>query len=207
VYYESLAAQGVLPAPDGSVQANTSAGIVGAVVGLLTITLSGFMISKAYKKKQLMKEQKKYTKSSYKPGKDEESPFTPYTSQPTSPRVRSSVSLAQTPTIMKNPLIHLQTMETYRTSHGPVHVKHASNRRLSTPSMTITSENVLQIERTDKKSPPATEKTQTAAYYNSLRLSAALPKPQRPLPPRIKTIQIQQQQRMLRLAKEDGIDE
>jgi hypothetical protein len=68
--------------------------------------------------------------------------------------------------------------------------------------MTITSENVLQIERTGKKSPPASDKAQSAAaYYNSL------PKLQRPLPPRIKSIQIQQQQRMLRLGKEDDIDE
>jgi hypothetical protein len=193
-YYDSLAAQGFLPAPDGSAEANQYAGIVGAVVGLLTIALGGFMISKAYKKNKLMKDAAKQPKR-YRPGggKDEESPFTPYTSEPTTPTQRTSLSITQTPSIIKNPMNHLQPMETYRTSHGPVHVKHASNRRLS---VQVTTDNAMHVGR-------ASPSVQSATYYSTLR-HPVLPKPQ---PPRIKSIQFQQQQRMLRLAKEEDLKE
>lgn len=153
------------------------------------------MISKAYKKKAVKRESPKYKESAFRSGKDEERPFTPYTSEPSTPTIRAPASIVQSPSIIRNPMKHLQPMDTYRTSHGPVHVNHTSNRRLSMPS---TTENILHVDR----SPPVSEKVQSATYYNSLR-STALPKLQRPLPPRIKSIQFQQQQRMLRLVKED----
>ena len=194
-YYEGLAIAGFIPVPDGSAEANKYTGIVGAVVGVMAVALTGTLITKAYKKKQLLKEPKKYKKTPNRPSRDEEAPFTPYTSQPATPNPRISISLPQTSSTMPNPLKHLQVMETYRTSHGPVQASHNSNRRL--PVVLVTNP-TLSVNKTGS-SPPAN------TYYSSVR-TTILPKANRPIPNRIKGIQFQQQQRMLRLAKEEDIE-
>lgn len=166
----------------------------------MAVALTGILITKAYKKRQLLKETKKYKKTSARPYKDEEAPFTPYTSQPATPNPRFSVSLPQPPPTsnMPNPLKQLQVMETYRTSHGPVQATHHSNRRLPTVSV---ANPTLSVNKTGSSPPAAVANT----YYSSVRTSV-LPKTNRPLPNRIRGIQFQQQQRMLRLAKEEDIE-
>lgn len=142
---------------------------------------------KAYKKQQLKKTDKKYKKTPQDPSvRDEESPPTPIET----PQNRTSVSILSNP-LMRN---QLQSMDVYRTSHGPVQVHNTSSRRL--PVDIQIRNPALGIQKKDGV--PA----QMTLYYN------ALPKVTRPVPTnRIKSIQFQQQQRMLRLAKEDEIDD
>ncbi len=186
-----MAAQGLIPVPDGSTEANKYAGIVGAVVGFLAVTLAVTIGVKAYKKQQLKQSTKKYKKTIQGPIRDEESPPTPMS--PLSNR--ATVSIITNP-LVRNPVSQLQSMEVYRTSHGPVQVHNTSSRRLQT-SVHVRNP-VLSIQKKDLvPSNPAT------VYYKS-----ALPKVTRPVPTnRIKSIQFQQQQRMLRLAKEDTVDD
>jgi hypothetical protein len=181
-----LAAQGLLPVPEGSTESNTYAGIVGAVVGFLAVTLAVTIGVKAYKKQQLKQSANKYKKTPQDPRvRDEESPPTPMETL----QNRTSVSILSNP-LMRN---QLQSMDIYRTSHSPVQVHNTSSRRL--PTGVQVRNPALSIQKKDGVP------VQPTMYYN------ALPKVTRPVPTnRIKSIQFQQQQRMLRLAKEDEID-
>lgn len=157
------------------------------MVGFLAVTLAVTIGMKVYKKHQLKQSTKKYKKTIQGPTpKDEENPTTPMSSQTN----RVSVSILTNP-LVKTSVSQLQGMDVYRTSHGPIQVHNTSSRRL--PTAVQVRNPVLSIQK--KEGVP----TQPTTYYK-----ASMPKVTRPAPTnRVKSIQFQQQQRMLRLAKED----